>query len=109
MRDEAVGLHDESGALVCGLSIGAGAGDQHDGAARAAHDRRDAQRGGTMPAGRLAGEDLRGTLHLPYDEALEIAKRFCATEPQAVLIKVRSANVSTFVKPGPLGKNTWLI
>jgi hypothetical protein len=38
----------------------------------------------------LAYLDRRGTLHLPFDEALEIAKRFCAAEPAAVLADVEA-------------------
>lgn len=38
-----------------------------------------------------AFEDRLGTLYLPYDEALEIAKQFCAAEPQAVLINIEAS------------------
>lgn len=34
--------------------------------------------------------DRRGLEWLPYDEALEIAKKFCATEPQAVLAGIEA-------------------
>lgn len=34
--------------------------------------------------------DRQGTLHLPYEEALEIAKGFCAAEPGAVLAGVEA-------------------
>jgi hypothetical protein len=33
---------------------------------------------------------LDRTLHLPFDEALEIGKRFCAAEPAAVLADVEA-------------------
>jgi hypothetical protein len=32
--------------------------------------------------------DRQGMLFLPFDEALEIAKKFCSVEPQAVLVKI---------------------
>jgi hypothetical protein len=38
----------------------------------------------------LAYLDRRGTLHLPFDETLEIARRFCAAEPAAVLADVEA-------------------
>jgi hypothetical protein len=34
--------------------------------------------------------DRTGQLHLPFDEALEIARKFCAAEPAAVLAAVES-------------------
>jgi len=34
--------------------------------------------------------DRQGTLHLPFDEALELARKFCAAEPSAVLVKVEA-------------------
>ncbi len=34
--------------------------------------------------------DRRGTLHLPFDEALELGRKFCAAEPAAVLVKAES-------------------
>jgi hypothetical protein len=34
--------------------------------------------------------DRTGKLHLPFDEALEIARKFCAAEPAAVLAAVES-------------------
>ena len=38
----------------------------------------------------VAYTDRSGTLHLPYDEALDLAKKFCAAEPAAVLTNVES-------------------
>lgn len=35
--------------------------------------------------------DRQGTLHLPFDEALELAQSFCAAEPAAVLAAVEAA------------------
>jgi len=32
--------------------------------------------------------DRQGMLFLPFDEALEIAKKLCAVEPQAVIVKI---------------------
>jgi len=34
--------------------------------------------------------DRQGLLFLPFDEALEIARKFCAVEPQAVLVKIEA-------------------
>lgn len=34
--------------------------------------------------------DRHGQLHLPYDQAVEIARRFCALEPQAVLLSIEA-------------------
>ena len=34
--------------------------------------------------------DRRGVLHLPFDEALELARRFCAAEPSTVLINLET-------------------
>ena len=42
-------------------------------------------------------------LFLPFDEALEIAKKFCAVEPQAVLVKIEATErdwVQTARTPG---------
>jgi hypothetical protein len=35
--------------------------------------------------------DRQGLLFLPFDEALEIAKKFCGSEPQAVLVGVEAS------------------
>ena len=34
--------------------------------------------------------DRQGKLHLPFDQALELARKFCAAEPAPVLVKVES-------------------
>jgi hypothetical protein len=34
--------------------------------------------------------DRQGTLHLPFDDAFELARMFCAAEPSAVLVKVET-------------------
>ncbi len=34
--------------------------------------------------------DRQGKLHLPFDEAVQIARKFCAKEPQAVLVGVEA-------------------
>ncbi len=34
--------------------------------------------------------DRQGTIHLPFEEALELAKSFCAVEPAAVLAGVEA-------------------
>lgn len=39
---------------------------------------------------RYAYADRRGKLQLPFDEALELARNFCAAEPSAVLVGVES-------------------
>jgi hypothetical protein len=39
---------------------------------------------------RIAYKDRSGTIRLPFDEALELARRFCAAEPAAVLVKVEA-------------------
>ena len=35
--------------------------------------------------------DRHGTLHLPFDEALELARKFCAAEPSTVLVGAETA------------------
>ena len=34
--------------------------------------------------------DRHGTVHIPYSEALELAKAFCASEPNTVLLSIES-------------------
>jgi hypothetical protein len=34
--------------------------------------------------------DRRGNLHLPFDEAFELGRRFCAAEPSTVLVEVEA-------------------
>jgi hypothetical protein len=34
--------------------------------------------------------DRQGTLHLPFDDAFELARKFCAAEPAAVLVSVET-------------------
>lgn len=36
----------------------------------------------------VAYTDRRGVLHLPFDEAFELARKFCAAEPAAVLVRI---------------------
>jgi hypothetical protein len=38
----------------------------------------------------LAYIDRQGKLHLPFDEAFELARMFCAAEPAAVLVRVET-------------------
>jgi hypothetical protein len=38
----------------------------------------------------LAYTDRQGKLHLPFDEAFELARMFCGAEPAAVLVKVET-------------------
>jgi hypothetical protein len=38
----------------------------------------------------VAYKDRSGTLRLPFDEAFELARRFCAAEPAAVLVKIEA-------------------
>ncbi len=47
------------------------------------------QRAGIPKEGSSAGyTDRHGTLHLPFDEALELGRKFCAAEPSTVLVDV---------------------
>lgn len=39
---------------------------------------------------RLAHIDRHGKAHLPFDEALELARRFCAAEPSTILVGVEA-------------------
>ena len=34
--------------------------------------------------------DRQGTVHLPFDEALQLAQKFCAAEPAAVLVSIEA-------------------
>lgn len=38
----------------------------------------------------MAYVDRQGSVHLPFDEALELARKFCAAEPATVLVKVEA-------------------
>lgn len=38
----------------------------------------------------VAYTDRQGKLHLPFDEAFELARMFCGAEPAAVLVKVET-------------------
>jgi hypothetical protein len=47
--------------------------------------------------------DRQGMLFLPFDEAIEIARKFCAVDPQAVLVKIEAGErdwVQTARTPG---------
>jgi len=46
-----------------------------------------------MPVGQrsaIANVDRAGVLHLPFDEAVEIARMFCAAEPAVVLADIEA-------------------
>jgi hypothetical protein len=38
----------------------------------------------------MGSVDRHGTLHLPFDEALDLGRRFCAAEPSTVLVGVET-------------------
>ena len=51
--------------------------------------------------------DRQGTLHLPFEDALELATKFCAAEPATVLAGVEASNARTRARPDGQGRNTW--
>jgi hypothetical protein len=48
--------------------------------------------------------DREGVLHVPFDEALELGRAFCAREPQTVLVKIEAAESKWSQEVGHLGK-----
>lgn len=62
-------------------------------------------RAGMDPAKRslVAYVDRHGVLHLPFDEALELGRKFCAADPAAVLVRIDSTELkwsTEAVNPG---------
>ncbi len=45
----------------------------------------------TMPLSRFAYTSRLGTIHLPFDYALELAQKFCGAEPATVLVNVENS------------------
>jgi len=43
--------------------------------------------------------DRQGKLHLPFDEAFELGRKFCASEPSTVLVEVKLSSVTGRTKP----------
>jgi hypothetical protein len=60
-----------------------------------------------QPPGKYAAfsyVDRQGLLFLPFDEALEIAKKFCAVEPQPVLVRIEAGERDWLQKARTLGE-----
>ena len=58
--------------------------------------------------------DRGGTLHLPFDEALELARAFCAAEPAGVLLAIETTEgkwsqeaTRPYTSPGRIVKASW--